>query len=106
MRRGEAWWVRFGPSVGGEIRKQRPAVVVTNNFAIPHLNRVQVIPLTTNVSRVYPGEAVVVIDGKPHKAMADQIATVSKERIMGFFGELSGSDVESVNAAIGVQLGM
>ncbi len=105
MRRGEAWWVRFGPSVGGEIRKQRPAVVVTSNAAIPHLNRVQVVPLTTNVSRVYPGEAIVVIDGKPHKAMADQITTVSKERILGFFGELSGGDIESLNAAIGVQLG-
>ena len=106
MRRGEVWWVRFGPSVGGEIRKQRPAVVVTTNAAIPHLNRVQVVPLTTNVSRVYPGEAIVMIDGKSHKAMADQITTVSKERITGFFGELSGGDIESLNAAIGVQLGL
>ena len=106
MRRGEVWWVRFGPSVGGEIRKQRPAIVVTSNATIPHLNRVQVVPLTTNVSRVYPGEAIVVIDGKAHKAMADQITTVSKERIVGFFGELSGGDIESVNAAMGVQLGM
>ena len=34
MKRGEVWWVRFGPSVGGEIRKQRPAVVVTNDVAL------------------------------------------------------------------------
>lgn len=50
MKRGEARWVRFGPSVGGEIRKRRPAVVVTNDVAVSHLNRVQVVPLTTHVS--------------------------------------------------------
>ena len=43
---------------------------------------------------------------KPHKAMADQITTVSKERIVGFFGELSEGDIESLNAAIEVQLGV
>lgn len=37
MKRGEVWWVRFGPSIGGEIRKRRPAVVVTNEVTIsPH----------------------------------------------------------------------
>ena len=88
MKRGEVWWVRFGPSIGGEIRKRRPAVVVTNEVAISHLNRVQVVPLTTNVSRVYPGEAIVVVNDRPHKAMADQLTTVSKERIEAFFGSL------------------
>ena len=81
MKRGEVWWVAFGPSVGGEIRKRRPAVVVTNDVAIAHLNRVQVVPLTTNVGRVYPGEAIVMINDRPHKAMADQLTTVSTDRI-------------------------
>ena len=81
MKRGEVWWVRFGPSIGGEIRKRRSAVVVTNEAAISHLNRVQVVPLTTHVGRVSPGEGIVAINGRPHKAMADQLTTVSKERI-------------------------
>ena len=106
MKRGEVWWVRFGPSIGGEIRKRRPAVVVTNEVAISHLNRVQVIPLTTNVSRVYPGEAIVVVNGRPHKAMADQLTTVSKERIGAFFGSLSEGDVESLDTIIRLHLGL
>lgn len=93
MRRGEVWWVRFGPSVGGEIRKRRPAVIVTNDVAISHLNRAQVVPLTTNVSRVYPGETIVIVNGRPHKAMADQLTTVSKERIAAFFGKLSDGGI-------------
>lgn len=106
MKRGEAWWVRFGPSVGGEIRKRRPAVVVTNDVAISHLNRVQVVPLTTQVSRVYPGEALVVINDRPHKAMADQLTTVSKARIAAFFGKLSDGDVENLDAAVRLHLGL
>ena len=53
MRRGEVWWINFDPSVGGEICKTRPTVIISNNAANEHLNRVQVVPLTSNVDRVY-----------------------------------------------------
>ena len=106
MKRGEAWWVRVGPSVSGEIRKRRPAVVVTNDVAIAHLNRVPVVPLTTQVSRVYPGEALVVINDRPHKAMADQLTTVSKARIGAIFGKLSDGDIENLDAAVRLHLGL
>jgi mRNA interferase MazF len=78
MKRGDVWWVAFGPALGGEVRKERPAVIVSNDAANKHLNRLQVLPLTTAVDRVYPSEARVTVPGRRHKAMADQLTTVSK----------------------------
>lgn len=104
MKRGEVWWVNFEPSVGGEIRKKRPAVIVSNDHANKYLNRVQVVPLTSKTDRVYPSEALVMIDGKEGKAMADQLATVSKLRLSTRVGVLSPVDLMKVGEAIKVQL--
>jgi mRNA interferase MazF len=101
------WWrVNFHASVGGEIQKQCPAVIVSNDASNKYLNRIQVVPLTTSVDRLYRSEAYVLIKGKKNKAMADQLTTVSKRRVQNRMARLSGSDLQVVEKAIKVQLGL
>jgi len=106
MNRGEVWWVNFGPAVGGEIRKHRPAVILSNDLANKHLNRVQVVPLTTQAGKLYPSEAAVTIVGRLNKAMADQLTTASKERLTKKMGQVSREDLHKIERATAVQLGL
>ena len=106
MRRGEVWWVEFDPSIGSEIRKTRPAVIVSNDIANAHLARVVVIPLTGSISRLYPGEALITLSGKQSKAMADQIMAADKSRLKSKLGSVDAVEMEALDAAILLHLGL
>ncbi len=105
-KRGEVFWVAFDPSVGGEIQKTRPAIVLSNDDANRKLNRVLVVPLTSSAARLYAGEAFVNIAGTVSKAIASQLTTVSKLRFGDFFGRLSDEDLEKVESIVIEQLGL
>ena len=106
MKRGEVWWVEFDPAVGSEVRKTRPAVIVSNDAANRNLARIVVMPLTGSTGRQYPGEALVTVGGQTSKAMADQIMAADKARLKGQFGSVSKADMRGIEDAIRVHLGM
>ena len=106
MIRGEVWWVAFDPSIGTEIQKTRPAIIVSNNASNRRLNGVVVVPVTSNVQRVYPGQTVVNVDGRASKARVDQIKAADKSRLKSFICGLTDEEMAEVDQAIKQHLGV
>ena len=106
MKRGEVWWVEFDPAIGSEIRKTRPAVIVSNDAANRNLAHLAVVPLTSNTGRQYPGEALVTVGGQSSKAMADQIMAADKVRLKSRLAALNKADMQAVEDAIRLHLAL
>ena len=106
MKRGEVWWVDFEPSTGSEVRKTRPAVIVSNDASNAAMSRVQVVPVTSNTSKLYVFEARIAIKGAQGKAMADQIMTADKRRLKKRIGKVSPAEMIGIERAVKIQLGI
>lgn len=103
--------VRFDPAEGSEIRKTRPAVVVSNRAACRYDAVVQVVPVTRLPAReLRPYESLVDSPGsglaRPSRLVANQVRTVSKERIAGVLGQLDADEERRLDAALRIQLGL
>lgn len=103
-KRGEIWWVNFDPSVGEEIKKKRPALIVSNNISNKYLSRYQVLPISSQTDKIYPCEAIITVLGKKVKAMADQLTTVSELRFLDKIGSLNSEEMNNIEIIIKLQL--
>lgn len=115
MRRGEIRWVDFEPTRGAESNKRRPAVIVSNDGANAMASRLghgvlTVVPLTTNVARIYPFQVALGSSGtglqQDSKAQAEQVRSVAVERIGSRIGVLGHDDLAALDEALRLHLAL
>ena len=105
-RRGDLFWVSLDPARGTEIRKIRPAVVISNDSCNKHGARVIVLPVTSNVESLYPGEAMIEMQGRQARVLGDQMRSLDKSRLGSRIGTLSPAELSAVEEAIRITLGL
>jgi len=105
-RRGDVFWVNLDPVVGTEIRKTRPAVVVSNDSCNRFGARVVVLPITSNVDSLYPGEAMIDVKGRPGRALGDQIRSIDKRRLKARVSALTADEMTRIDEALAITLGL
>lgn len=94
------------PALGTEIKKTRPAVVVSNDSCNRYGGRVVVLPITSHVDSLYPGEAFVRVKGRPARALGDQIRSLDKSRLRSRIATLSAEELAAVEEAMLTTLGI
>ena len=99
-RRGEIWWVKLDPTVGSEINKTRPCVVISNSVINEHRRTVVVIPLSSSPRSAPPLMVSVTCSGKPAVAVIDQMRAVAKERLVSLVEKLRAEELQAVEAAL------
>lgn len=105
-RRGDVFWVALDPALGTDIKKTRPAVVVSNDSCNRYGTRVVVLPVTSNVDSLYPGEALIRLKGRPARVLGDQIRSLDKARLCSRIGTLSAEELAAVEDAMLITLGI
>ena len=103
-RRGEIWWVNLDPTLGSEIKKTRPCVILGTNVLNERRRTVVIVPLSTAPPAAPPLLVPVVCAGKPAVALIDQIRAVAKERLQRRIDDLSSSDLAGVEEALRIIL--
>lgn len=111
MKRGEIWFADLSASRGSKIAKCRPVLIVSNDANNRASSTITVLPITSNVTRVYPFEVFLASAEcglpKDSKIHAQQIRTIAKERITGNpIGKLGKEKSREVDVAISLHLGI
>jgi mRNA interferase MazF len=108
IKKGEVYIATLDPTIGGEIKKTRPVVVVSNNINNKYNKTVSILPITSNTEKVYPFE-VYVGKGignlpKDSKIKADQIRTIDKSRLIKLVGNLPKDYLTQIDIALKIHL--
>jgi mRNA interferase MazF len=106
FRRGAVYWVNLDPTIGSEIKKTRPGVIISNDGQNLVGQRVIVAPATSVVKKLYPFEILIDLNGKKSKVMLDQIRTVDCQRLGEKIGKLTLKETEDLDRALKLVLSL
>jgi mRNA interferase MazF len=87
VKRGEVYWVNLDPTVGTEIKKTRPCLIVSPDDLNAILPRVMIAPLTSKGQKL-GCRPEVSFNGKNTRILLDQLRTIDKQRLLGKIGEI------------------
>ena len=104
VKRGDIYWVNLDPTVGTEIKKIRPGIIISNDAQNKVGQRYIVAPVTSIVKTIYPFEVKINVNGKPSKTMLDQIRTVDHQRLGEKIGKVSIEELLQIERAIKIVL--
>lgn len=91
--------VNLDPTVGSEIKKKRPCLIVSPNEMNKHLSIVVICPITSQ-SKNYPTRISIELDGQTNWVVIDQIRTIDKSRVTRMIGHLEEKTIEQVKRII------
>lgn len=109
MKRGEIYYIRKSQSTvvtGSEQRESRPAIIVSNNTQNTHSPVVEVVYLTTQDKPELPTHVTIYSSGKLSTALCEQVNSVSVERVGDYLGKATAEEMEAINKALLVSLGL
>ncbi len=93
VKRGEIWLVNLDPTIGSEIQKSRPCVVISPAEMHDHLRTVIVAPMST-ANKPAPFRIALSHGGKTGLILLDQIRTIDKQRLVKKFGNVDAATLE------------
>lgn len=93
---GEIYWIELDPTIGSEIKKRRPCVILSNNAYNKYSPRVIAAPITSQIKTTYACEIVVDVAGRPGKVMIDQIRSFDKQRLQSKLHQLEPSVMQQI----------
>lgn len=105
-QRGDVFWVKLDPTVGSEIAKTRPCVVISNNAGNEVSSRVIVAPITSSTKRVLPFEVPIILSDKTGKITLDQIRAIDKTRLSAKISRLDSETMDQVDEALKLVLAL
>ena len=100
INRGEVWWVNLDPTIGSEIKKRRPCVIISHSIINEVRRTIVIVPLSGSHKERVPIAVGVMCQNASVVGICDQIRTVDKSRLVSYIEDLSGNDMQKLENAL------